>query len=199
MINDLNDPERSVALGRPTAGVEVQLRDPNGRQVALGQLGEIVARSPKAMSGYLAADGTIPLDSGPEWIYSGDLASCDADGVYWFGGRIKDLIVLSSGDVVAPAEIEQATLRLDGVEDCIALGISMTQAGLGNQVTEPWLVITSAHEDIRSEDVIEHLRQQLSPHKLPRKVVFQSSLPTSITGKVSRQHLARYLRRIAKL
>jgi long-chain acyl-CoA synthetase len=199
MINDLNDPERSVALGRPTAGVEVQLRDPNGRQVALGQLGEIVARSPKAMSGYLAADGTIPLDSGPEWIYSGDLASCDADGVYWFGGRIKDLIVLSSGDVVAPAEIEQATLRLDGVEDCIALGISMTQAGLGNQVTEPWLVITSAHEDIRSEDVIEHLRQQLSPHKLPRKVVFQSSLPTSITGKVSRQQLARYLRRMAKL
>ncbi len=198
LVNDLQDPARSVALGRPTPGVEVRLLDPEGHEVANGQMGEIVARSEKAMSGYLGANGVLPWGSEPVWIRSGDLARMDEDGVYWFEGRIKDLIVLSSGDVVSPAEIEKAALLLEGLEDCIALGVAVRQHGLGNEATEPWLVVTSSRAGITGLMVQQHLRSRLSPHKVPVKVVFQNTLPTSITGKVSRQQISRYLQQLAE-
>ncbi len=198
LLNELQDPERSTALGWPTPGVEVRLLDSTGKEVAEGQLGEIVARSPKIMSGYLSGDGISRAGLQSGWIHSGDLASRDRDGVYWFGGRIKDLIVMSSGDVVAPAEIEQATLRLAGVKDCIAVGAVVDEALTGSQVTEPWLVITSCADDLQAEQVWAWLHEQLSPHKVPRKILFQSTLPKSITGKVSRQQLAAYLQQQLK-
>jgi long-chain acyl-CoA synthetase len=193
MLNDLREPEYCIALGRPAAGVEVRLLDPGGDDVVQGQAGEIVARSLKAMTGYLEA-GTVTLaNADSDWIHSGDLAFQDAGGIYWFAGRIKDLIVLSSGDTVSPAEIEQAAMLFDGVDDCIALGVSVNDPAMGNQVIEPWLVITSNSAGLSSKAVLEWLRPRLSPHKLPRKVVFKSSLPTSLTGKVSRQQLAAIL------
>lgn len=193
LLNELQDPERSTALGRPTPGVEVRLLDVMGVEVKEGELGEIVARSPKLMSGYLCDSGIDQSGMQSGWIHSGDLARRDAEGVYWFGGRIKDLIVISSGDVVSPAEIEQASLQHEGVHDCIALGVVVDEALTGSQVTEPWLVITSCTDDLQAEQIMDWLRERLSPHKLPRKILFRSNLPKSLTGKVSRQQLAEFL------
>jgi acyl-CoA synthetase (AMP-forming)/AMP-acid ligase II len=194
LLNDLQDPQRSTALGRPTPGVEIRLLDSIGQEVAEGQLGEIVARSPKIMSGYLGPHGIshAALQSG--WMHSGDLARRDSDGVYWFGGRIKDLIVMSSGDVVSPAEIEQAALLIEGVHDCIALGVELREEATGSQITEPWLVITSCATGLKEEQVLTCLREQLSAHKVPRRIVFERTLPRSMTGKISRQQLAQFLR-----
>jgi len=194
LLNNLQDPACSTALGRPTPGVEVVLLDASGQPVAEGELGEIVARSPKLMSGYLTRDGISRCGLQSGWIHSGDLARRDAKGVYWFGGRIKDLIVVSSGDVVSPAEIEQSALLLDGVKDCIAVGVEVAEADTGSRVTEPWLVITSCTPGLQPGEVQQWLSLQLSPHKVPRKVIFRDSLPKSITGKISRQQLAEFLR-----
>jgi long-chain acyl-CoA synthetase len=193
LLNNLQDPACSTALGRPTPGVEVELLDASGQPVADGELGEIVARSPKLMSGYLTRDGISRSELQSGWIHSGDLARRDANGVYWFAGRIKDLIVVSSGDVVSPAEIEQATLLLDSVKDCVAVGVEVTEADTGSRVMEPWLVITSSTPGLEAAEVQQWLSLQLSPHKVPRRIVFRQDLPNSITGKVSRQQLAEFL------
>jgi long-chain acyl-CoA synthetase len=191
LVNKEQHPEQCLALGRPTTGTRVELRDEKGRIVPQGSTGEIFAHSRKSMLGYLNQSTLNSAVMEDGWIRSGDLAYKDEQGLYWFAGRATDLIVLSSGDNVSPLEVEQEILTLPGVTDCIVLGMKNDE--LDSEV--PWAFIThekSHRSAINPGRVLEHLETRLSDYKIPQKLYFLDELPRGVSGKLSRKEMRQW-------
>jgi long-chain acyl-CoA synthetase len=180
LINDGTRPDKALALGRPSPGVELELRNADGSVVSPGETGEIHVRSPRTLLGYLNDPRLTAEVLRDGWLATGDLAHQDPDGWYWFDGRSKDLIVLASGDVVSPAEVE-ATLRLHpSVGACLVTAQTTSE---GSQV--PWAFVVAA-QPIAAEALREFLKQRLSDFKIPRGIELVSELPLGLSGKVQR-------------
>jgi long-chain acyl-CoA synthetase len=191
LVNKEQDPDHCLALGRPTTGTCVELRDEKGRIVPQGSTGEIFARSRKSMQGYLNPSTLNAAAMEDGWVRSGDLAYEDEQGLYWFVGRTTDLIVLSSGDNVSPLEIEQEILALPGVADCIVIGMKNDE--LDSEV--PWAFITQEKPQgspIDPGHVLECLKTRLSDYKIPQKLYFLDELPRGVSGKLSRKEMKQW-------
>ena len=189
LLNNETSPDKGTALGRPAPGVDIRLQDENGHDVAKGCVGEIVARSPRAMQAYLYNPELTEETLKDGWIRSADLAYEDADGVFWYVGRTKDLIVLNSGDTVSPMEIEKAVLSLPNIADCIVLGMQVYNTDTGSYSEVPWAFISRHDSTIDAAAIMSHLHQQLSDYKLPRELVFLKEFPRGVSGKISRKEL----------
>jgi long-chain acyl-CoA synthetase len=186
LVNPGDRLDKSLALGTPSPGVEVRLRDPQGRDVPPGRVGEIHIRSPRTMLGYLH-DERLTRESLVEgWLASGDLASRDDEGWYWFAGRKKNLIVLPSGDNVSPVEVEDALLCHPGIAGCAVVGVETPEGG-----EAPWALVVRHDHRLSEAAALAFLREHLSDHKLPRRIVFLSELPVGLTGKLEREAVAR--------
>jgi long-chain acyl-CoA synthetase len=193
LLNARGERATCMALGTPTPGVEIRLLDANGEDVSNGETGEIFARSPKAMLGYLCdRDGSTDVFRG-DWLRSGDLAYQDANGLYWFAGRIKELIVLPSGDLVAPAEVERAALGIPGIAECVVVGMPSPRQHETDRADEPWALVVSVNPALTAGAILEHLRRSLSAFKLPRKIIFVERIPVGESGKLSRTELRAWL------
>lgn len=121
------------------------------------------------------------------WMRSGDLAYQDSDGVYWFAGRKKDLIVLRSGDTVSPLEIERAILQLPEIKDCIVVGIQSRDWS-----EKPWAFLTINDDAVTEQHISDFLKKQLSDFKLPTRYIFLDHLPCGSSGKISRKTLRQW-------
>ena len=176
--------DKGLSLGRASPGVEVQLLDAEGREVPRGAIGEIHIRSPRTMQGYLNDGEGTRAAFRDGWLATGDLAFSDEEGYFWFAGRSKSIIVLSSGDTVSPAEIEDAILACPGVKAC---GVIAGSAPDGSEV--PCAFVAPANGGLSEERLLEFLRARLSDYKLPRRIVFLHDLPQSAGGKIPRELL----------
>lgn len=199
LVNTEKNPEHILALGRPTKSTRVELRDSNGNIVPQGSTGEIFVRGGNTMQGYLNRSDLDNLTIRDGWIRSGDLAYQDESGSYWFVGRTTDLIVLSSGDNVSPAEIENEILAFPGINDCIV--ISMHDEKLDSEVS--WAFMTCDKVRCTPDDadkIMKYLRSRLSDYKLPSRLFFLDKLPTGISGKLSRKKMKQWcIRNMAEL
>jgi fatty-acyl-CoA synthase len=159
--------------GRPARGVRVRL----------GPDGEILLKAPNLMRGYLRA-GAASFDAGG-WFHTGDLARRHADGFYEVVGRSKELII-SGGENIHPAEIEQLVQGLPWVAECAVIGLPDERWG-----EVPVLALVPRTERAPSHD--EGMAQlqalfdaQLARFKHPRRVAFLDALPRTALGKVQR-------------
>ncbi len=179
LINPGDRIDKRLSLGKANSGVDIRLQASSGSEVAAGEVGEIHIRSPRTMIGYLHdADGTrAVLRDG--WLASGDLAWRDGDGWYWFAGRSKNVIVLSSGDVVAPVEIEDLLRGYPGVSGCCVLGLTAVD---GSEV--PWAFVAGSGVAALESDLYALLRERISDYKIPRRMVFLDELPVGAGGKI---------------
>ena len=177
-------PELLLSCGRPLPGTSVMIADADDREVARGQVGEILVRGPQLMRGYwnLPEASAEALRGG--WMHTGDAARMDDEGYVYIQDRVKDMIV-SGGENVYPREIEDVLFKHPAVADAAVIGVPDSQWG---EVVKAIVVLKHGASATEGE-LIEHARKQLASYKRPRSVEFVAELPRNPSGKVLKKDL----------
>jgi acyl-CoA synthetase (AMP-forming)/AMP-acid ligase II len=172
------------SVGQPMFGVELRVVDEQLRDVADGQVGEIVYRGPNVMRGYHRQPEATEECFAGDWFHSGDLARRDQEGYLWLVDRKKDLIV-SGGENVYPAEVERVLLEHPAVADAAVIGVPHPRW------VETPLAIVVSHGEIEADEaeLIAHCRRHLAGFKKPSAVVVVDALPRNAAGKVLKRRL----------
>lgn len=178
---------RVGASGWPHPQAQVKLIDAGGQEVGDGATGEVCIRADNLMRGYWRADGESNTGLQDGWFQSGDLGQRAEDGCITIVGRSKDMII-SGGENIYPAEIENQLVTLPGVAENAVVGVADARWG---EVPVAVLMRSAdvAGQGLTSEAVMQHLQSRIARFKLPRRVVFLDSLPKSALGKVQKPAL----------
>jgi len=180
------------SMGKPSPMYDVEIVDPDGKPVPLGETGEIVVRTDKYVpcglySGYYR-DEQKTKESWHDGLYhTGDTAWKDEDGYYWYVGRTDD-VIKSSGYRIGPFEIESVIMELPYVLEC---GVSAAPDEVRGQVVKASIVLvkgTEPTEELKKE-IQNYVKEHTAPYKYPRIVVFRDELPKSTSGKIQRNKL----------
>lgn len=181
---DLEHAERLRSAGRPMLDVEIRCVDlATGVDVEPGSVGEILVRSPQVMKGYWhQPDATAAVIDG-SWFRTGD-AGYQVDGYLFLHDRVKDMIV-SGGENVYPAEVENALMKHPGVGDVGVIGVPSEK--WGEEVKA--IVVKAVHQDPAPEEIITFARLHLAGYKVPKSVDFADALPRNPSGKILKKDL----------
>ncbi len=169
-------------LGVPMPGAEIRILDTQGQQTPVGVPGEISIRGVTVMKGYWEqpeATRAVITDDG--CLRSGDLGSMDEDGFVTFLGRQKDVIVVS-GFLVYPREIEEMVSEIDGVIACAAIRAPDRRTG-----EAVWLFVVA--DNVSASEIGQKCQQTLAAYKQPAQIEFVESLPMTGPGKIDRVSL----------
>ncbi len=170
---------RLLSCGAPLPGTELAIMDESGRLLADGERGELVARSPQVMLGYLDQPEATAATAAHGWHHTSDLGYRDADGFYYVVDRKRDLII-SGGFNVYPGEVEQVIWSHPAVQDCAVIGVP--DARWGEAVKA--VVLLKAGASATEDELIALCKAQLGSVKAPKTVEFWPELPRSPVGKV---------------
>ena len=182
---DDHRPELLRSCGRAWPTHEVRVANEVGEEAAPGEVGEIQIRGPAVMTGYWnRPDATAETITPEGWLRTGDAGHRDADGYFFVYDRVKDMIV-SGGENVYPAEVENAILGCPGVADAAVIGVP--DARWGEAVKA--IVVVKPGETVEAEDVIAWARERIAGYKAPKSVDFIDALPRNATNKVLRRVL----------
>jgi fatty-acyl-CoA synthase len=172
------------SIGKPLMFTETRLVDEDGRDVAIGEVGELLLRGPHVCRGYWNnPEATAVALDADGWFHTGDLARRDEQGFHWIAGRQKDMII-SGGVNIYPAEIEGELVLHPGVRDAAVVGVPHPTWG---EVGVAFIV--AGEEPPTAEDIAAFLAGRLAKYKLPRELRFVDSLPRTPYGKVVKGEL----------
>ena len=182
---DVEHRERLRSAGRPMDGVEVRCVDlATGADVEPGEVGEVWIRSPQVMKGYWHKPEETSAAITPDgWFKTGD-AGYVVDGYLFLHDRVKDMIV-SGGENVYPAEVENALMKHPGVGDVAVIGVPSER--WGEEVKA--VVVKAKDQDPTPEELIDFARTQLAAYKVPKSVDFAETLPRNPSGKILKKDL----------
>ncbi len=176
---------RMRSVGKPLAGVEIKIIDEAGQPVAVGAVGEIATRSSKNMRGYWNnSDATASTIDAEGWLRTGDAGYLDADGYLYIHDRVKDMII-SGGENVYPAEVENALYSHPKVADVAVIGVPDPKWGEAVKAC----VVVKPGEALSESELIQHARQHIAGYKCPKSVDFIPALPRNPSGKILRREL----------
>ena len=179
------------SIGKPLPDVEVRVVDENGQFVSYGVSGEIIAKSPRLMTGYWKQPAETDQALHDGWLYTGDLGYQDSDGYIYLEGRAKDFIK-RGGEMVSPEEVEHVLQEVPGIEDCAVIGLP--DETWGERVVA--VVVTgSGYLNVTEDLILDHC-QSLARFKRPEQVIFMSELPRNSLGKVLKKNLRTELSKI---
>lgn len=176
--------EKPECAGKPYFNVDLRIVDFLGKDVAPGEMGEIIARGPNMMKGYwnLPRETAEAIREG--WLHTGDMGRIDEQGYLYVIDRIKDMIV-SGGENVYPAEIEKVIREMPGVRDVSVIGIPDDKWG---ETPKAYIEVQTG-VTLTPEEVGAFCRTRLAGYKVPRHVEFIETLPRNPTGKVLKKTL----------
>jgi acetyl-CoA synthetase len=185
-------PVREGSMGKPMPGWTVAVLDSDGQPTGPGEPGEIClkARSnPHYPLGYWNRPEESTRAFGNEWFRTGDAASVDADGYFWFEGRADDLII-TAGYRVGPFEVESACLEHPAVAEAAAIA---APDALRGHVVKTVVVLADGYSPSTEliTEIQSHVRSRLGAHAYPRVIEFVDGLPKTLTGKIRRIELRR--------
>jgi long-chain acyl-CoA synthetase len=182
--NPLDVGRYTGAIGVPMPSTDVVLRDDGGRDVPLGQPGEICIRGPQVMKGYWRRpEETAAVLGADGYLRTGDIGIMDEQGFIRIVDRKKDMILVS-GFNVYPNEIEQVVAAHPGVLECAVIGVPDEHSG-----EVPKVYVVRKDPQLTEQDVLEHCRKELTGYKRPKHVEFRSELPKTNVGKILRRAL----------
>ena len=182
------------SMGRPVPGIEAAIvqRAEDGRIVPLaesGKLGELALRPgwPSMFRGYLGEDERYRKCFADGWYLSGDLATRDEDGYFWFVGRSDD-VIKSAGHLIGPFEVESVLMEHPAVAEAAVIGLPDPIAG---EIVKAYVALKDGHAESEAlrKDILGHARRRLGPAVAPRDVAFRSGLPRTRSGKIMRRLL----------
>ena len=172
------------SIGKPIAHVDYRIADDAGRDVAEGETGELLIRGPNVFVGYWQKPEATREALQGGWLHTGDLARRDAEGFYYIVDRKKDMVI-SGGENVYPAEVEQVLYRHPAIAEAAVVGAPDPQWG----ETVAAVVVRKLGVELDEQALIEWTRDRLAHFKCPRVVVFVDALPRTATGKVLKREL----------
>ena len=172
------------AAGKPVWCVELRILDDAGNPVNIGEVGEIVCRSPLATHGYYKNPEATSASFRDGWFYTGDLGSFDAEGYLFIVGRKKDM-VKSGGISIYPLEIESVLYGHSDVLEAAVVGVPDLQWGEAVKA----VIVLKPGAAARGEELLAFCKQRLSSYKVPKSVEIRSSLPHTEVGKVNKVKL----------
>lgn len=172
------------SAGLPLLSVEVRIVDPQGQPVPPGAVGEIAVRGPTIMAGYWnkPAETAAVLRDG--WMHTGDGGRMDEDGYVYVVDRIKDMVV-TGGENVYSAEVENAIAQLPQVSMCAVIGVPDEQ--WGERVHA--VVVLREDAQLSAQALIAHCKTRIAGYKCPRSVEFVDAIPLSAAGKMLKYKL----------
>ncbi|TMM14445.1 MAG: long-chain fatty acid--CoA ligase, partial [Actinobacteria bacterium] len=176
------------AAGRPGPGVIVRLVDDDEREVATGDVGEIVVRGAQVMAGYWDDEPATTDAMRGGWFHTGDVGRFDDDGLLYVVDRKKDVIV-TGGENVASREVEDVLHSHPDVREAAVIGVS--DAHWGENVCA--IVVPRPGRAVAPAEMMELVRSRLAGFKTPRHVVTVDRLPTNASGKVLKAELRRWI------
>ena len=182
---------RESSMGRAIPGHVVEIIDDSGNVLPPDTYGQIAIRkpNPSIFIGYWNDPEATRARFIGDWLCTGDYATKDVDGYYWFTGR-EDDIIESGGYRIGPGEIEAALKRHDSVADTAVIGIADAIKG---EVVKAFVTVKSGvvpDQHLRDE-LRKHVRNKLEAHAYPKEIEFLDELPVGNTGKVMKQELRR--------
>jgi len=183
-INPLDTEEFTGSIGLPISSTEVSIRTLEGKEVGIGEPGELCIRGPQVMKGYWQRpDETALVFTEDGFLRTGDMAKIDEQGYVYIIDRTKDMIIVS-GFNVYPNEVEDVIASHPGVMEAGVVGIPDGQSGEAVKA-----VIVRKDPDLSKDDVVAFCREQLTAYKVPRKIEFRDELPKTVVGKILRREL----------
>jgi long-chain acyl-CoA synthetase len=184
IANPLTIENFTGAIGLPLPSTDIAIRDDDGRDLPLGETGELCIKGPQVMAGYWnMPDETAKVTSADGYLRTGDIARIDDRGYVFVVDRKKDMINVS-GFKVFPNEIEDVLMTHPGVLEVGAVGVPDSSAGEAVKV-----VVVRKDEAMTEADIIAHARKNLTGYKIPRHVEFRDALPKTNVGKILRREL----------
>ena len=171
------------SIGVPMCNTEVKILDEDGKELGVGEPGEMWVRGPQVMEGYYnrAEETAEVINDG--WLATGDVAKVDDDGFIYIVDRKKDMILVS-GFNVFPNEIEEVVAMMDSVLEVAAIGVPCEKMG---EKVKLFLVTNDGKLD--RDEVMNHCREHLTAYKLPREFELRDELPKTPVGKILRKEL----------
>jgi fatty-acyl-CoA synthase len=181
-----DDVTKAETIGTPLPHREVRITGAGDGPARLGQVGELLMRSPMVMDGYIGVDEATARTTLTEegWLHTGDLCSMDERGVVRIHGRVRDVII-RGGENIYPAEVEDVLLRHPGVADVAVIGLHDDRWG------EVPVAAFRPADGISVDDaeLDAFCREQLASFKVPRRWLRVAELPLTASGKVKKYAL----------
>ncbi len=172
------------SIGLPISSTEAQIFDDDGKEMALGEVGEICIRGPQVMEGYWQnpeETAKVMLPGG--WFRTGDIGRMDENGFFYIEDRKKDMILVS-GFNVYPNELEGILVKMDGILEAAAIGIPDEKSG---EVVK--LFVVRNDPSVTEDDVLAYCRDNFTGYKVPKEIEFRDDLPKTNVGKILRRAL----------
>lgn len=166
------------SAGKPLFPAQIKINRLKGEAV-----GEILVKGPMVFHGYYKNDMANKESFIDGWFKTGDLGYLDDDGFLYVVERRSDLII-SGGENIYPSEIEHILLEIDGVEEAAVVGVPNKKWG-----KVPVAYIVKQQKELSEIEILDHLETKLARFKIPRKIIFISSLPRNAANKIMRHKL----------
>ncbi len=183
---------RLGSMGKPVPLYDIHLLDADGKDVPVGDVGEICINVSKGapcglFKGYYKDEEKTAECWHDGYYHTGDTAWRDEDGYFWYVGRVDD-VIKSSGYRIGPFEIENVIMELPYVLEC---GVSAMPDEVRGQVVKASIVLVKGTEptDELKKEIQDYVKARTAPYKYPRVVVFRDSLPKTVSGKIQRNKL----------
>ncbi len=172
-------------IGIPVPSTLFKVIDDDGKELPLGERGELCVKGPQVMKGYWQRpEATDEILDSEGWLKTGDIGIIQEDGFIRIVDRKKDMILVS-GFNVYPNELEDALATLPGVMLCAAIGIPDEKSGEAVKM----FVVVKPGETLTKEQIMEHMRANVTGYKVPKAIEFRDTLPATNVGKILRREL----------
>ena len=172
-------------IGIPVPSTLCRVIDDGGNELPLGEVGELCVKGPQVMKGYWHnQEATDEMLDAEGWLKTGDIAIIQPDGYLRIVDRKKDMILIS-GFNVYPNELEDVLVMLPGVLQCAAIGIPDEKSGEAIKL----FIVVRPGATLTKDQVMEHMRANVTGYKVPKSVEFRDALPTTNVGKILRREL----------
>lgn len=175
---------KAGSIGKEVFHTRVRIVGDDGRDVPAGSAGEIIVKGPTVFAGYWQNPVATAAALRDGWFYTGDLGRRDEEGFLHIVGRKTDVII-SSGENIYAAEVEQAIEAVDEVSEAAVVG--MPDANRGEVAVAVVVLKKGCHQS--AEGLLAALRERLASYKIPKRVIFSASLPKTGSGKVHKQEI----------
>jgi long-chain acyl-CoA synthetase len=172
------------SVGQPIPGVDVRIRDDAGREVPVGEVGEVCVRGPNVMLGYYRMPEETARTVRDGWLHTGDVGRLDEDGFLYIVERKKDLII-RGGLNIYPREVEEVLYAHPKVAEAAVVG--RPDAVMGEDVLA--FVTLKSGEQATADEITRFCQERLAKFKCPKQIRFLDALPKSPVGKVLRKEL----------